>query len=165
MKQLSYVSLLLILAFAISACQGDNSSSDASSSDAAATAPAVTPAAAPAVAGAVDHYTCPNGHPGAPSAGNCAQCGTTLVHNQAFHANDQPAAAANSNPMQQFAPAAAAANSTAPATPNPAAASPAQNAAGVYHYTCSSGCAGGAGGAGNCASCGNPLAHNQAYHN
>ena len=41
---------------------------------------------------------------------------------------------------------------------------PAQNAEGIWHYTCEKGCAGGAGAAGTCASCGGPLAHNQAYH-
>ena len=33
------------------------------------------------------HYTCPNGHDGAASAGNCAKCGAALVHNQAYHNN------------------------------------------------------------------------------
>ncbi|MEL7222310.1 MAG: hypothetical protein AAGJ93_13380 [Bacteroidota bacterium] len=161
MKLLTQRTVVVLLALAFTACQGDTSNSNTTTN---ATTPATTtlPAAA---TGIVYHYTCPNGHPGASGKGACSQCGTELVHNQAFHANDQPAAATNSNPMQQFAPAAAAANSTAPATPSPAAASPAQNAAGVYHYTCSSGCAGGAAGAGNCANCGNPLAHNQAYHN
>ena len=50
------------------------------------------------------------------------------------------------------------------ATPNPVTAEPAQNAAGVWHYTCSAGCAGGAGAAGTCGTCGGALAHNQAYH-
>lgn len=43
-------------------------------------------------------------------------------------------------------------------------AEPAQNAVGLWHYTCSKGCAGGAGLAGNCSTCGGLLAHNQAYH-
>ncbi len=49
---------------------------------------------------------------------------------------------------------------------NPNAATPesSQNAGGVWHYTCSKGCAGGAGSAVNCDTCGGPLAHNQAYH-
>ena len=41
---------------------------------------------------------------------------------------------------------------------------PAQNTAGVWHYTCANGCAGGGGAAGACSNCGNALAHNQAYH-
>ena len=52
---------------------------------------------------------------------------------------------------------------TPSATP-PATAEPAQNAAGVWHYTCAKGCAGGAGATGPCATCGNTLAHNKAYH-
>ena len=47
---------------------------------------------------------------------------------------------------------------------NPNPPEPAQNAAGLWHYTCSKGCAGGAGAAGNCSVCGNPLTHNAAYH-
>lgn len=32
------------------------------------------------------HYTCPNGHTGGSgSATACSECGTTLVHNQAYH--------------------------------------------------------------------------------
>lgn len=41
---------------------------------------------------------------------------------------------------------------------------PAQNAAGVWHYTCSKGCAGGSGTASACSVCGGTLAHNAAYH-
>ncbi len=99
----------------------------------------------------VDHYTCPNGHPGAASGGNCSVCGVALEHNQAYH-NNQPATTPNI--------------STTPTTPNPTttAASPAQNAAGEYHYTCPNGHPGAASG-GNCSVCGSALAHNQAYHN
>jgi len=50
------------------------------------------------------------------------------------------------------------------ATPNPASLETAQNAGGVWHYTCLKGCAGGAGLAVNCTTCGNPLVHNQGYH-
>ena len=46
-------------------------------------------------------------------------------------------------------------------TPDPA---PAQNAKGVWHYTCSKGCPGGAGVGGNCPKCSTPLTHNQGYH-
>lgn len=41
---------------------------------------------------------------------------------------------------------------------------PAQNAQGVWHYTCGNGCAGGAGSASACSTCGNTLVHNQGYH-
>lgn len=60
-------------------------------------------------------------------------------------------------------PADGAAPPAAPATPA-ATTEPAQNAAGVWHYTCPNGCAGGAGSATACAKCGSTLAHNQAYH-
>ena len=49
-------------------------------------------------------------------------------------------------------------------TTNPKTPEPAQNAQGVWHYTCSKGCAGGSGSTGMCATCGGPLAHNAAYH-
>jgi len=49
-------------------------------------------------------------------------------------------------------------------TPNPATLEAPQNAGGVWHYTCSNGCAGGAGSAVNCDTCGGPLVHNSAYH-
>ena len=88
------------------------------------------------------HYTCSNGCAGgAGSASACNSCGNTLVHNQGYHSN------ANAN------------NPTTTPTPEPS-----QNAAGVWHYTCSNGCAGGAGSAKACNSCGNTLAHNTAYH-
>ena len=47
------------------------------------------------------------------------------------------------------------------ATPTPPSA---QNAKGEYHYSCAKGHPGAAT-AGNCAKCGEPLTHNQAYHN
>ena len=54
--------------------------------------------------------------------------------------------------------------SNSSATPNGTSANSVQNTAGVYHYTCSNGCAGGSASAGTCPSCGNTLAHNAAYH-
>lgn len=96
------------------------------------------------------HYTCPNGHPGAGAAGNCATCGTALVHNQAFHAGDANATTPGAAPP--------------PTLPNQQP-EPAQNAAGVWHYTCPSGHPGGAGTASTCSTCGATLVHNQAYHN
>jgi hypothetical protein len=100
----------------------------------------------------VPHYKCPDNCSGGggPSAGTCSACGKTLVHNAAYH--NQPGSTPDpaANPQ------------TPPAQQQP---SPAQNAAGVYHYTCSSGCAGGAGSAIACASCGATLVHNSAYHN
>jgi len=97
-------------------------------------------------AAGVYHYTCSQGCAGgAASAVNCATCGNLLAHNQAFHAN------ANSNQTD---------------TPfiTPPTTDTGKNAAGVWHYTCAQGCAGGSGAAGNCSNCGNTLAHNQAFH-
>lgn len=99
----------------------------------------------------VQHYICPNNCQGSggPEQGNCPVCGTAYLHNQAFHAND--------------------AQNQVPPTPNPVTqtptAEPAQNAAGVWHYTCAKGCPGGSGSATACATCGGTLAHNAAYHN
>lgn len=86
------------------------------------------------------HYTCSKGCAGGGgAAGACSTCGNALAHNQAYHSN------AN-NPTTTPAP------------------EPSQNAAGVWHYTCANGCAGGGGSAVACGSCGNTLAHNSAYH-
>ncbi|MBK6998057.1 MAG: hypothetical protein IPH31_25410 [Lewinellaceae bacterium] len=51
--------------------------------------------------------------------------------------------------------------------PNGAAtppAEPAQNAAGLWHFTCPKGCKGGGGSAVPCATCGTTLTHSQSYH-
>ena len=110
----------------------------------------------PQNAAGVWHYTCPKGCPGGSgSATPCSTCGTALVHNQAYHgavgsaANAAPA----NNPAQNSAP--------APGAKQP---EPPQNAAGVWHYTCAKGCAGGAGSAIICPKCGNQLVHNKSYH-
>jgi len=95
------------------------------------------------------HYTCPKGCAGGAGAAEaCAKCGATLAHNNAYHQD----AAAN--------PASGAAGKPADA-PKP---EPAQNAKGVWHYTCPDACPGGAGSATACAKCGKTLAHNQVYH-
>lgn len=103
------------------------------------------------------HYICPKGCKGGGAAaqGKCPVCGGDLVHNQAFH-SQQPQGATPANPIQVDP------NSAQPSQPTPP---PSQNAAGVYHYTCPKGCAGGSGTQGNCAKCGTTLAHNAAYHN
>ncbi len=98
----------------------------------------------------VFHYICPNGDPGGSgSAGACATCGATLVHNQAFHDNANTDINSPEINIQQ------------PQIDQPANA--AQNAAGEYHYTCPNGHPG-SGSAGACATCGATLAHNQAFH-
>ena len=97
-------------------------------------------------AAGVWHYICSNGCAGgAGVAGNCTVCGSPLAHNAVYHGAAAPAP-----------------TGTNPAAPQPQ--DPPQNAAGVWHYTCGKGCAGGAGAAGNCATCGGPLAHNALYH-
>lgn len=99
------------------------------------------------------HYTCIKGCPGgAGTTGKCNNCGSLLAHNPAYHGS----ANMNSAPV-----------SSAPFANPPAAASTApagQNSAGVWHYTCSKGCAGGSGVVEPCASCGETLVHNVAFH-
>ncbi|MDX1477319.1 MAG: hypothetical protein R3301_06405 [Saprospiraceae bacterium] len=117
------------------------------------TSPTITPPPAGstvAAAGGVQHYICPNNCEGSggPSAGTCPVCGTEYTHNQAYHSQNN---AATTTPTV----------TPGTTTPTPPAAT---NAAGVYHYTCPSGCAGGAASAGTCATCGATLAHNPAYH-
>ena len=109
--------------------------------------PAAATAAAPS---GVAHYICPNNCAGSggDATGTCPTCGTTYIHNQAYHDQASPQI-----------------STQVPPTPTPQTTEPAQNAAGVWHYTCSKGCAGGAGTAIACASCGQMLAHNAAYHN
>jgi len=114
----------------------------------------------------VKHYTCSNNCAGSggDAAGTCPTCGNAYVHNDAYHNNT---AAPTPNPAA--AGAASGATNTQTSTSNinftdPNSTEPAQNAAGVWHYTCGAGCAGGAGAAGTCASCGGALAHNSAYH-
>jgi ribosomal protein S27E len=140
-----------------------------------AAATTTTPAANPATptpepaqnAAGVWHYTCPKGCAGgAGSAVACAKCGTTLAHNQAYHANNNDnkttvttSSGANVSLPEGIKPVPSPLTNP-PATPT----EPAQNAKGVWHYTCSGGCAGGAGSAIACAKCGKTLAHNQAYH-
>ena len=99
-------------------------------------------------AAGVWHYTCAKGCAGgAGEAVNCNTCGNLLIHNAAYHPTQS---APNGTPNN--------------ITPNQPAPEPAQNAAGVWHYTCQKGCPGGAGAALPCNTCGATLAHNAAYH-
>ncbi len=110
-------------------------------------------AAASASGGGLQHYYCAN-HPaeGGGAAGTCSQCGSAYVHNQAFH--NTPASTPTATP-----------GATGTVTPPVSTPEPAVNAAGVYHYTCPNGHAGGGGSATPCAECGTTLVHNAAYHN
>ena len=100
------------------------------------------------------HYKCPNNCAGGhgPAAGSCPVCGTALAHNTAYHS-------ANPAPATPTAP-----TLTPPGGVTTTTTTAAQNAAGVYHYTCANGCAGGAGEGVACATCGATLVHNTAYH-
>ncbi|MCB0549638.1 MAG: hypothetical protein KDD19_18840 [Phaeodactylibacter sp.] len=151
MKFSTSIVLILILGLVL-ACSNNEKKPATVQQPADNTAPSLTPPpninSGTAAAGGVMHYTCPNNCAGSggDAAGNCPVCGTAYVHNAAYH--NQPAGDAGNNPMIQV----------------PQQESPAQNAAGIYHYTCPSGCAGGSGTAGTCPQCGGTLAHNQAYH-
>lgn len=86
----------------------------------------------------------------------CAVCMSFLFfacNNEGDAARDAAVGRVSSTPAETPAQAAT------PTTPEPA-----QNAAGIWHYTCPNGCAGGAGTATACSNCGSTLAHNQAYH-
>lgn len=103
----------------------------------------------------VQHYFCANKceNSGGDAAGNCPTCKTPYTHNQAFHNNDFLKNGPLNVPKVNL-----------DSNPNSKTSSPAQNALGVFHYTCPNGCYGGAGTVEKCASCGSDLAHNQAYH-
>ena len=129
---------------------------------AAPTAPAKAPEPAQNSLG-VWHYTCPNGHNGGSgSATACSDCGTTLVHNTTYH--DAPAPSVPTTSSTIVPAGSEGMNVTPGAIPNPSTPEPAQNSAGVWHYTCSNGCSGGAGSATACGTCGSTLAHNSGYH-
>ena len=126
-------------------------------------APAKAPEPAQNAVG-VWHYTCPSGHSGGSgSATACSECGTTLVHNTIYH--DTAPSTAPTTTSTIIPAGSEGINVTPPSTgAAPSTPEPAQNAAGVWHYTCSTGCTGGAGSATACGTCGNTLVHNAAYH-
>ncbi len=111
-------------------------------------------------AATVKHYYCKNNCEGSGSdvQGNCPVCKNPYAHNQAFHSNEflqnGPIKIPSNAPLPNNAP-----------TPINKPIEPAQNSLGVFHYTCTNGCAGGAGSATNCLSCGTLLEHNSIYHN
>lgn len=109
----------------------------------------------------VQHYICENNceNSGSEIAGNCPVCKNQYLHNTAYHEKDLLKA----GPLKVKSNATNPTKTVAPVQQNTP--SPAQNANGAYHYTCTNGCAGGSGTATNCKSCGTALAHNQLYHN
>ncbi len=123
--------------------------------------------------GVVRHYICTKSDGGfGDAAGPCPICGDAMAHNSAFHANQQAADippitiknadGTTSEPSSVTTSPVAVPGGTPPAPP--AGAEPPQNSKGVWHYTCSNGCAGGAGGASPCVGCGSTLVHNPVYH-
>ncbi|MFZ1749562.1 MAG: hypothetical protein WAU01_05200 [Saprospiraceae bacterium] len=158
---MKYFRILVILVLSSVICiysckeKSVNQTQDASESlEVTDTPPAILPPAAtteePAQnAQGVWHFTCAKGCAGgAGTLTNCAVCGGPVAHNQAYHGS------ASASPV------------SSQTVPSPAAATPepAQNPKGVWHYTCSKGCAGGAGSAVPCSKCGTTLVHNAAYH-
>jgi hypothetical protein len=115
--------------------------------------------------GVVFHYVCADKCEGgaANEQTNCPVCGKLMAHNQGFHANDKPGEQININDLGNVTDISA--NPGGAQIAPPPAAEPAQNAKGVWHYTCAKGCAGGSGTAEACKKCGATLAHNAAYHN
>ncbi len=183
-----YNFLFLFILFVFVSC-GSDSADSSTTTTVNETAPPVTldpsgavppPTAAPTPepaqnAAGVWHFTCPKGCAGGTGKiGPCPKCGEQLAHNQEYHAGaNQPGATATINagdktstqtiqPQITTAPGGAAGGAAGAITPP--AAEPAQNAAGVWHFTCPKGCAGGAGKIGPCGKCGEQLAHNQGYH-
>lgn len=126
--------VLLTVSVVFFGCSNDNNTGSVSSA-----AQAASPVAA------VQHYTCPNNCAGSGSsaAGTCPVCGTSYVHNAAYHANDPADASTTIDPSTLSG----------------------GTASGIQHYICSAGCGGGGAAAGNCPNCGAALAHNQAFHN
>lgn len=124
-------------------------------------------AASSAVSGSEFHFKCPKNCEGGGSTnkGNCPICGTELEHNQAFHSQSAGTEGVSPENSIKVDPINATGAETNPVTTvQPPAPSAAQNAKGIWHFTCPKGCEGGAGAAGKCPKCGGDLAHNQAYH-
>lgn len=165
--------VIFLSLFLLSACGNEKSQKDSSATEATEdlqvtqpvqpiTTPDTkqTPAAVNVPAGAdgvVHHYVCADGCTGGFGDLNtaCPVCGKTMAHNKAFHPNT----ANQDNPVTQGQNTIV--NQVPPPTKEPM---PAQNAAGVWHYTCAAGCAGGAGSMTACSGCGGQLVHNKAYH-
>ncbi len=172
MKRIFILVLMVAFGLILASCGGNSNSTPESNND----DNKVTTSPITNNTGVVEHYICPDGHVGSggSGAGTCSQCGATLVHNQAFHKNDPPPAAPSTPQVNALSPVLttpSAPGTVVPPNPNQAITAtppknePPQNAAGVWHYTCPSGCAGGGGSATACASCGTTLVHNTAYHN
>lgn len=109
----------------------------------------------------VKHYICSNNcaNSGGDGEGTCPVCGNAYVHNTAYHNNAATPPTPGANPTTTES------TTSQVSLSDPNSTEPAQNAAGVWHYTCAKGCEGGGGAVGSCAKCGGALAHNAGYHN
>src|SRR5699024_220751 len=120
--------------------------------------------------GGEHHFMCSAGcGDGGPSQGNCPSCGAALVHNDAYHAQDQFGSNNNLTPT----PAPPGQNMGDPKgkypsvfnSPSaPRATVPQGGVGSGHHYICSAGCGGGGANQGSCPSCGATLVHNDAFH-
>lgn len=117
-------------------------------------------AAVLATTGSVQHYYCANNCAGSggDAAGTCPVCGNEYVHNQAWHNQQQ-------NSVSTTTTSSDGSTVVGGTPPVQAPAEPPQNSAGVWHYTCPNGHAGGGGSATPCSVCGTTLVHNTDYHN
>lgn len=173
-----FIAALFLFSMTLVSCNsGDKSVRDAARSSlevsdvvadpALSTVPPSSPNAAepPQNAAGVWHYTCAKGCAGgAGAAGTCASCGGALTHNTVYH--DTPAGGSSINTTTSVtSPVAGNAGAMTPPITTTTATEPPQNAAGVWHYTCPNGCAGGAGDASACPGCGTTFVHNSGYHN
>ncbi len=95
------------------------------------------------------------------SAGKCPVCSAELVHNAAYHSQNNSGGANNANAAT---PIMIDPETGKPTTATPATPPSGQNASGEYHYACDAGHPGAAM-AGKCSTCGAELKHNPAYHN
>lgn len=168
---MKYFTFLLFVFALLTSCKSENTLRDNATSPITPNASTAAPPAATANVVGGAHYICTlTGCTGlgASAAGNCTVCGNALAHNQGFHnqtATPGQTNNANGGLSPLFTtPGATPGTTTTPQTITPPTPEPAQNASGVWHYTCSNGCAGGAGSAVACASCGSTLVHNTAYH-
>lgn len=159
---MKYLTLVLLCSAFLFACKNDKGTLR----DTTSTTPTTPTTASPSATGVVFHYTCPNNcaNSGGDAAGSCPVCGSAYQHNQAYHAQQTPTTTTpnNNNGLSPIIQQPTNPGVVPPTTTTP---EPAQNTAGIWHYTCANGCAGGAGSAIACATCGSVLQHNTTYHN